>query len=39
MRVGLRGEVVLVPESKTRVAYTLGMAVEMAKHSGIEFTL
>ena len=39
MRVGLRGEVVLVPESKTMVAYTLGMAVEMAKHSGIEFTL
>lgn len=38
MRVGLGEEVVLVPESKTMVAYTLGMAVEMAS-SGIEFTL
>ena len=29
----------LVPESKTMVVYTPGMAVEMARSSGIEFTL
>lgn len=39
MRVRLGEEVVLVPESKTMVAYTLGMAMEMARSSGIEFTL
>lgn len=39
MRVGLGEEVVLAPESKAMVAYTLGMAVEMARSSGIEFTL
>ena len=29
----------LVPENKTMVVYTLRMAVEMARSSGIEFTL
>lgn len=37
--MGLAEEVVLVPESKTMVVYTLRMAVEMARRSGIEFTL
>lgn len=35
---GAGEEVALAPESKAMVAYTLGMAVEMAS-SGIEFTL
>lgn len=35
MKLGLGEEVALAPESKTMVAYTLGMAVEMAS-SGIE---
>lgn len=37
--MGLVEEVVLVPESKTMVVYTLGMAGEMARSSGIKFTL